>query len=162
MGDINSIANDATIGVGSPSYTIDENHNRSSIHDRLVNAIGKLNFALDTLVTKIVMCESGTGGYPIAYGVEIAPGAALAVASNFKKKTELKTELITVRHEVIVSAGVFQSPQLVSAFNFFYSSRHSALCSSWYSIYSCPETQDLIPSLSCLVSGTEMSSLAMA
>ncbi|KAJ7472720.1 alcohol oxidase [Mycena latifolia] len=89
--DINSAANDAAIGLGTPSYTINEHHNRSSV----------------------VMCRSGYGGSPIAYGVEIAPGAALAVASNFKGKRELKTELITVRHEVIISAGAFQSPQLL-------------------------------------------------
>ncbi|KAJ7447064.1 alcohol oxidase [Mycena galericulata] len=114
--DINSIANDGAAGVGMVSYTIDENHNRSSIHDRLVDvkqsSQGKLNFALDTLATKIALCDSGSGS-PIAYGVEIASGAALAVASNFKGKSQLNTKLITVRYEVIVSAGVFQSPQLL-------------------------------------------------
>ncbi|KAJ7157651.1 hypothetical protein C8R43DRAFT_1125323 [Mycena crocata] len=115
--DINSVASNAAIGVGSPSYTIDEQHNRSSVHDRLVkvkeSTKGKLHFTLDTLATKIVTCASGAGRHPTAYGVEIAPGAALAVASNFKGKRHLKTELVTVRHEVIVSAGVFQSPQLL-------------------------------------------------
>ncbi|KAJ7751949.1 hypothetical protein DFH07DRAFT_1032145 [Mycena maculata] len=116
--DINSVLNDAAIGVGTPSYTIDEHHNRSSVHDRLVHSKarehGRLNFTLDTLATKIMLCESGTGDSPVAYGVEIAPGAALPIASNFKGKTQLKTELVIVRHEVIVSAGVFQSPQLLS------------------------------------------------
>ncbi|KAJ7471390.1 hypothetical protein B0H11DRAFT_2237299 [Mycena galericulata] len=115
--DVNSVANEATIGVGAPSNTIDEHHNRSSVHDRLVHVRGrrhgKLDFALDTIATKVMMCDSGSGRPPVAYGVEIAPGAALAVASNFKGKTQLKTELITVRHEVILSAGVFQSPQLL-------------------------------------------------
>ncbi|KAK6996526.1 choline dehydrogenase [Favolaschia claudopus] len=117
--DINSAANDAAVGVGIPSYTIDENLNRSSIRDHLVdvkrNNTGKLQFALDTLVTKVLLCESQKGGSPTAYGIEIAPGAALAVASNFaEKQKNLKTKTITVRHEVIVSAGVFQTPQLLS------------------------------------------------
>ncbi|KAJ7846119.1 hypothetical protein B0H13DRAFT_2408642 [Mycena leptocephala] len=115
--DLNSAANVAAIGVGNPSYTIDENHNRSTVHDRLVGVDGtsggKLQFALDTLATKVLMCKTGLGGSPIAYGVEIAPGAALAVASNFKGKQQLATKTITVRHEVIISAGVFQSPQLL-------------------------------------------------
>jgi choline dehydrogenase len=119
---MNSAANVAAIGIGNPSYTIDENHNRSSVRDRLVHvkksSHGKLRFALDTLATKVLMCKTGPGGSPIAYGVEIAPGAALAVASNFKGKRHLKTKTVTVRHEVIISAGVFQSPQLVRAFKF--------------------------------------------
>jgi choline dehydrogenase len=115
--DLNSAANRGAIGVGTPSYTIDEHHNRSSVHDRLVHvkksSHGKLQFSLDTLATKVLLCETGAGGAPVAYGVEIAPGAALAVASNFKGKSHLKTKTVTVRHEVIISAGVFQSPQLV-------------------------------------------------
>ncbi|KAK7006193.1 choline dehydrogenase [Favolaschia claudopus] len=118
VADINSAANVDAIGVGSPSYTIDENHNRSSIRDHLVDVknknAGKLTFAVDTLVTKILLCnDSKNKGSPTAYGVEIAPGAALAVASNFKGKQNLKTKNVTARHEVIVSAGVFQTPQLL-------------------------------------------------
>ncbi|KAJ6565661.1 hypothetical protein B0H10DRAFT_2359298, partial [Mycena sp. CBHHK59/15] len=115
--DINSAANVAALGVGIPTFTIDEHHNRSSVLDHLVrvkeSSQGKLQFALDTLATKVVMCDAGSGGLPVACAVEIACDAALAVASNFKWKENLKTELVTVRHEVIVSAGVFQSPQLV-------------------------------------------------
>jgi choline dehydrogenase len=118
--DLNSAANRGAIGVGTPSYTIDEHHNRSSVHDRLVHvkksSHGKLRFALDTLATKVLLCETGAGGAPVAYGVEIAPGAALAVASNFKGKSHLKTKTVIVRHEVIISAGVFQSPQLVGVY----------------------------------------------
>ncbi|KAJ6561960.1 GMC oxidoreductase-domain-containing protein [Mycena capillaripes] len=116
--DANSVANDAAIGVANPSYAIDEHHNRSSVRDHLVDVKkstrGKLQFALDMLATKVLLCEKETGGSPVAYGVEIAAGAALAVASNFKGKQLPKTEVITVRHEVIISAGVFQSPQLLS------------------------------------------------
>ncbi|KAJ7472722.1 hypothetical protein FB451DRAFT_1398918 [Mycena latifolia] len=117
LDDVNSAANDLTVGIANPSFTIDENHNRSSVRDHLISvnasSAGKLQFALDTLATRIAMCDSGTGGPPVAYGVEIAQGAALAVASNFKGKGQLSTQLITVRHEVIISAGVFQTPQLL-------------------------------------------------
>ncbi|KAF7337022.1 Choline dehydrogenase [Mycena venus] len=117
IADINSAANDAAVGVGNPSYTIDEHHNRSSIRDHLVqvegSSHGKLHFALDTLATKILICEPGSGASPTAYGVEIAPGAALAVASNFKGKQHLKTKTVTARYEVIISTGVFQTPQLL-------------------------------------------------
>ncbi|KAF8176154.1 hypothetical protein K438DRAFT_1607783, partial [Mycena galopus ATCC 62051] len=50
---------------------------------------------LDTLATKILLCETESGGTPIAYGVQIAPGAALPVASNFQGKQHLKTKIIT-------------------------------------------------------------------
>jgi choline dehydrogenase len=97
---------------------IDENHNRSSVRDRLVavqkTSAGKLNFALETLATRVLLCETEAGEAHAAYGVEIARGAALPVASNFNGKQDLKTEVITVGHEVIISASVFQSPQLVS------------------------------------------------
>jgi choline dehydrogenase len=104
-----------TLGVSLNSFTIDENHNRSSVHERLLNvqqsSSGRLQFSLDTLATKVLLCNSTS---PTAYGVEIAPGAALAVASNFQGKTTLQTKQVTAKHEVIVSAGAFQSPQLVS------------------------------------------------
>ncbi|KAG5335989.1 hypothetical protein C0989_012390 [Termitomyces sp. Mn162] len=43
----------------------------------------------------------------------IAPGAALPVASNFNGKVTLHVQNVTSRHEVIISAGVFQTPQLL-------------------------------------------------
>ncbi|KAJ7253476.1 hypothetical protein C8J57DRAFT_1237287 [Mycena rebaudengoi] len=115
---IRSEANDAAIGVVAPSYTMDEQHTRSSVRERLIavqsSSGGKLRFSFDTLATKVLMCDPGKGAPPKAYGVEISPGAALAVASNFHGKSALKTKIITARHEVVVSAGVFQSPQLLS------------------------------------------------
>ncbi|KAJ7679236.1 putative choline dehydrogenase [Mycena polygramma] len=115
--DLNSAASDAATGIANPSYTIDEHGNRSSVRDHLLDTQernpGHLRFALDTLATKVLLCEDIRGGAPVAYGVEIAHGAALAVASNFQGKTQLKTQVVTVRHEVIISAGVFQSPQLL-------------------------------------------------
>lgn len=99
-----------------PSFTIDADHTRSSVRDRLIDvnqSTSSLQFTLDTLATKILLCNSSNGS-PTAYGVEIAPGAALPVASNFQGKAILPTQNITVKQEVIISAGVFQSSQLVS------------------------------------------------
>ncbi|KAF8882012.1 GMC oxidoreductase-domain-containing protein, partial [Infundibulicybe gibba] len=116
--DLNSMAGENVVGVTNPSYTIDGNHNRSSVRERLLavqqSSVGKLTFSFDTLATKVLLCNSTTGVK--AYGIQVAPGAALAVASNFKGKTTLVTKNYTVRHEVIVSAGTFQSPQLVRDF----------------------------------------------
>lgn len=106
-----------SVGFSFGSATTDENHNRSSVREFLLQtqdaSDGRLSFALDTLATKILLCEDDDGK-PSAYGVQVAPGAALAVASNYNGKGELKTKDVTARKEVIVSAGVFQSPQLVS------------------------------------------------
>ncbi|KAJ7124207.1 GMC oxidoreductase-domain-containing protein, partial [Mycena epipterygia] len=117
INDVNSVANVDAVGVGNPSYTIDNSRNRTSVRSRLtdvqVATKGKLTISYSTLATKIALCDPGLGGSPTAYGVEIAVGGALAVASNFNGKQKLNTTLVTVRHEVIVSAGVFQSPQLV-------------------------------------------------
>ncbi|KAJ7132514.1 hypothetical protein C8R44DRAFT_564222, partial [Mycena epipterygia] len=118
LADVNSVANVNGVGVGTPSYTIDENRNRTSVRSRLtdvqVSSKGKLSITYDTLATKIALCTPSTGGTPTAYGVEIAVNGAISVASNFNGKGKLSTKLVTVRHEVIVSAGVFQSPQLLS------------------------------------------------
>lgn len=73
---------------------------------------GRLVFQFDTLASKVLLCNSRQG--TSAYGVQIAPGAALPIANGFHGKVNLKTKTVTARHEVIVSAGVFQSPQLVS------------------------------------------------
>ncbi|KAJ7144189.1 hypothetical protein C8R44DRAFT_973823 [Mycena epipterygia] len=117
INDVNSVANVEAVGVGIPSYTIDESRNRTSVRSRLtdvqVSSKGKLAISYGTLATKIALCDPGHGGIPTAYGVEIAVGGAISVASNFNGIKKLTTRLVTVRHEVIVSAGVFQSPQLL-------------------------------------------------
>ncbi|KAG6854497.1 hypothetical protein C0991_006099 [Blastosporella zonata] len=113
--DLNNLAGDGATGVNSVSVTVDENHERSSVRGRLVAVQQahpkQLHTSLDTLATKILLCDSGSG--PTAYGVQIAPGAALPVASNFNGKATLNLQNVTAKYEVIVSAGVFQSPQLL-------------------------------------------------
>ncbi|KAJ7494445.1 hypothetical protein B0H11DRAFT_936759 [Mycena galericulata] len=115
--DLNSLAEDSSVGINTPSFTVDDNHIRSSVYNRLVavndsSSSGNLNITLNTLATRILLCQ-GADGLPTAYGVEIAPGAALPVAGNFEGKQNLTTQNVMARHEVIVSAGVFQSPQLL-------------------------------------------------
>ncbi|KAJ7157342.1 hypothetical protein C8R46DRAFT_1114199 [Mycena filopes] len=114
--DLNSLASDGSIGVNTPSFTVDENHVRSSVYNRLTTVRNsnqsKLNVTLNTLATRLLLCQGGDG-LPTAYGVEIAPGAALPVAGNFAGRQNLTVRSVMARHEVILSAGVFQSPQLL-------------------------------------------------
>ncbi|KAL0069216.1 hypothetical protein AAF712_003579 [Marasmius tenuissimus] len=114
--DINSRAEDGAIGGTMISFTIDEHHTRSSVRERLVDVrdknSGRLTFMQDTLATKILLCN-GTDGVPTAYGVEYAANEALPVASNFRGKSDLKLATVKARREVIVSAGAFQTPQLL-------------------------------------------------
>ncbi|KAF9269648.1 hypothetical protein L218DRAFT_281063 [Marasmius fiardii PR-910] len=116
IADLNSLADDGAIGGTAIDFSIGEDRNRSSVRDRLLDVQHKhprkLTFSLDTLVTKVLMCTD-KDGIPSAYGVEYAPGAALPIASNFKGKSKLKTRRARAKKEVIVSAGVFQSPQLL-------------------------------------------------
>ncbi|KAF9026863.1 alcohol oxidase [Hymenopellis radicata] len=110
--DLNSIAGDDAVGVTMPSFTITENYTRSSVRDRLVNVeetSGRLTFTLDTLATKVLTCNDSESGSVKAYGVEMAPGAALPVAGNFHGKQDLNTTVVTAKKEVIVSAGAFQT-----------------------------------------------------
>ncbi|KAJ7138337.1 hypothetical protein C8R44DRAFT_548189, partial [Mycena epipterygia] len=118
VADVNSIANVNAVGVGNPSYTIDTTRNRTSVRSRLtdvqVSTKGKLSISYSTLATTIALCTPAAGGAPVAFGLNIAVGGAIAVASNFAGKGKLTTRLLTVKHEVIISAGVFQSPQILS------------------------------------------------
>jgi hypothetical protein len=63
--------------------------------------------------TKVILCRNGDGK-PTAYGVQVAAGAAFPVSSTFDGKKTLELRNVTVKYEVIVSAGAFQSLQLVS------------------------------------------------
>lgn len=136
INDTNSVANVNAIGVGNPSYTIDENRNRTSVRSRLtdvqVSTKGNLSITYNTIATKIQMC-AGANNTPTAFALEIAVGGALPVASNFNGTGGLKTTVITFRHEVIVSAGVFQSPQLVSH-SLDFNTRSDHARSSWYRV----------------------------
>jgi hypothetical protein len=66
----------------------------------------------DTLATKLLLCKSKKD--VVAYGVSVAPGAKLPIAEGFAGKKKLNEMSIAAKREVIVSAGAFQSPQLVS------------------------------------------------
>ncbi|KAI4519914.1 hypothetical protein K525DRAFT_166113, partial [Schizophyllum commune Loenen D] len=116
--DINSLSDNLATGVGINSNTIDENNVRSSVYNRLKEVQAahpdRLHFAFDTLATKVVLCQAENSSQPRAIGVEVARGAGLPVQSDFDRKEDLKTETIFAKREVIVAAGVFQTPQLLS------------------------------------------------
>ena len=118
--DINSRPSIDATGVSLASNTITGDNTRSSVRDRLLNvqasAPSRLNFQLDTLVTKVLLCQDTNATQPRAYGVEIAPGAGLPVQVGFTGKQNLQTQQVLVKREVIVAAGVFQTPQLVRSF----------------------------------------------
>ncbi|KAJ7581776.1 hypothetical protein C8J56DRAFT_1101248 [Mycena floridula] len=116
VSDFNVLAGTKAVGYNLMPWTVNENNTRSSIHERLVEVADKepqhLRIAIDTLVTKALTCRTKEGSIR-AYGVEMAAGAALPVAINFTGKQTLETKQVLVKHEVIVSAGTFQSPQLL-------------------------------------------------
>ncbi|TRM64103.1 hypothetical protein BD626DRAFT_265448 [Schizophyllum amplum] len=115
--DLNSRASVDATGFSLASNTIDENNARSSVYNRLVAVRDahpdRLQFAYDTLATKILLCKDCDGEEPRAVGVEIARGQGLPVQSDFHRKRHLKTEKVFARNEVIVAAGTFQTPQLL-------------------------------------------------
>ncbi|KAJ6630206.1 hypothetical protein B0H10DRAFT_1738342, partial [Mycena sp. CBHHK59/15] len=63
---------------------------------------------LNTLATRILLCQ-GSDVTPTAYGVEIAPGAALPVAGNFEGKQDLQVRNVMARHEL---SGIGNSTEL--------------------------------------------------
>ncbi|KAJ7602933.1 choline dehydrogenase [Mycena polygramma] len=110
--------NDGVEGGAAVILTKDEAHNRSSVRDHIIatNKAHPKNLVLqtDTMATKILTCASGSD--TVAYGVEAASGAALiAVHRQFAGKPAgaLQTKTYTAKREVIVSAGTFQTPQLL-------------------------------------------------
>jgi hypothetical protein len=106
--------------------------NRSSIRDRHVAVAGfdpsvelplgshsrtsNLTLMMDTLAAKVLLCKSGSSSKTEvkAYGVSIAPGGKLAIAKGYKEGVPLKEQTVIARRGVIVSAGVYESPHLVS------------------------------------------------
>ncbi|KAG8917245.1 hypothetical protein FRC02_003265, partial [Tulasnella sp. 418] len=94
---------------------------RSSVRDHLdktkTDNPTRLTFQLDTLVTKILNCRE-TDGSIRAYGVEtvVAPtGQSLLPGSPrfIGKYTNPTYTTFTAKNEIIISAGPFQSPQLL-------------------------------------------------
>ncbi|KAI4519917.1 hypothetical protein K525DRAFT_204955, partial [Schizophyllum commune Loenen D] len=118
--DINSLSNNDATGVAINPNTIDEHNARSSVYNRLKAVKSahpdRLHFAFDTLATKIVLCQGEDDTQPKAIAVEVARNVGLPVQPKFHRKKHLKTEKIYAKKEVIVAAGVFQTPQLVRVF----------------------------------------------
>ncbi|KAJ7920496.1 hypothetical protein B0H13DRAFT_1987033 [Mycena leptocephala] len=113
--DINSHLPLPHLGRGLSSSTTDKTGHRSSIRDRLnvvaANSTAKLTIMTNTLATKVLLCRSGRD--VVAYGLSVAPGAKLPIAQGFDGKQDLNETRIVAKREVIISAGVFQSPQLL-------------------------------------------------
>lgn len=134
--DYNNNLNDGEEGGAAVIITKDPAHNRSSVRDHLVNTRSaystRLSFATDTLATKILTC-SDSNGAPRAYGVEGTSGEALLpVARRFSGKKTLAPKQYLAKYEVVVSAGTFQTPQLLMVCPFSYTfvsySDHSLFC----------------------------------
>ncbi|CAK5273933.1 unnamed protein product [Mycena citricolor] len=112
-------ANDGVAGGAAVILTKDSAHNRSSVRDHIMatNQAHPNNLILqtDTYATKIHTCTTG-GNNIVAYAVEAATAPALIpVHRSFTGKPAggLQTKLYTAKREIIVSAGTFQTPQLL-------------------------------------------------
>jgi choline dehydrogenase len=104
--------------MASSSNMVNAMNERSSVKERLHQLQRdhprKLTYALGTLATKVPLCQPhGHSQTPRAYGLQVALNASLPVSDHFTGKVELDFTENYARHEVIVSAGLFQSPQLV-------------------------------------------------
>ncbi|KAJ6504990.1 hypothetical protein C8R45DRAFT_1180913 [Mycena sanguinolenta] len=112
-------SNDGVEGGAAVILTKDAAHNRSSVRDHIVATQAaypqQLFLQTDTMATKILTC-AGSDGTPVAYGVEAASGKALIPVHRMfagKPPGGLNTTVYTAKREVIVSAGTFQTPQLL-------------------------------------------------
>ncbi|KAJ6495081.1 hypothetical protein C8R45DRAFT_986063 [Mycena sanguinolenta] len=116
--DINTRASPPNFTMTALSSTVNATNERSTVKERLHQVQRdhprNLAFALGTLATKVLLCQpEGTSQVPRAYGLQVAPNTSLPVSDQFTGKVELDFTEYYARHEVIVSAGLFQSPQLL-------------------------------------------------
>ncbi|KAJ7860779.1 hypothetical protein B0H13DRAFT_1639275, partial [Mycena leptocephala] len=116
--DINTHASLSNFTLKSSSNPVNATNERSSVTERLHQLQRdhprKLTYALGTLATKVSLCQPhGHSQTPRAYGIQVASNVSLPVSDQLAGKVELDFTEYHARHEVIVSAGLFQSPQLL-------------------------------------------------
>lgn len=117
--DVNTRAGPGNSTITAFSWTVNSTGERATVKERLLDVqlhhAQNLQFALNTLATQVLLCQvNNSSANPTAYGLQVAPNAFLPVSEEFTGKVDLNFTEYYARHEVVVSAGVFQSPQLVS------------------------------------------------
>lgn len=118
--DFNIWGNDQAEGGAVIVTTKNSTNMRSSVRDHLINTAATLprnqiTFQTENMVTKLLFCRTD-GGAVRAYGVESISGAGLLpVSPKFTGKYSegRRIRSFYARNEIIVSAGVFQTPQLL-------------------------------------------------
>ncbi|KAG8923736.1 hypothetical protein FRC02_010954 [Tulasnella sp. 418] len=119
--DWNDWENDEVSGGGFVSMTKGLDGKRSSVRDHILKTRSdkpsRLFIQPDTFVTKILNCREADGSIR-AYGVEtvIAPNGKSMLPGSPRfggKFTNATVTTFTAKNEIILSAGPFQSPQLL-------------------------------------------------
>lgn len=90
--------------------------NRGSVRDHLLateKRYPNLTIKTDAFVTKLVFDETGGNNKPKVKGVEVAFGAKLYGGERMQNLFQTDTKTILCDKEVIISAGAFNTPQLL-------------------------------------------------
>ncbi|KAF7378457.1 Choline dehydrogenase [Mycena sanguinolenta] len=115
--------NDITIGLANSAPNVLDINTRASPPNFTMTALSSTYSAIILGILpllsahspqKVLLCQpEGASQAPRAYGLQVAPNASLPVSDQFTGKVELDFTEYYARHEVVVSAGLFQSPQLL-------------------------------------------------
>ncbi|PVH94796.1 GMC oxidoreductase [Periconia macrospinosa] len=117
--DINRIdANRTSPGLfAGPAALNPTTASRSGVAEHLNNIVAAgypLTLSLHSLAQKIIFEECEDGGLPKAIGVEYLKGEALYSADNrYDASQKAAVETVYAKKEVIISAGTFNTPQLL-------------------------------------------------
>jgi choline dehydrogenase len=108
----------SSIPEGMVFVPLHVNHGTRSATREYVRAVaaacpGNLRVELDALATRVVFEGVGSPGGPRAVGIEYRKGASLYGASPIPSAAAGDVRVARARREVILSGGVFNSPQLL-------------------------------------------------